>query len=421
MERTQITRRLREQLERFSGIFSPRFSKPRGAFISEMIYGIQASQDVKLSSIGRALGEDIALKKTVERLTHHLQAAGLGQQINEAIAEHAASRIEEDTLIVIDPTDVRKEFAQRMPYLSTVRDGSTGDLVPGYWACLAVACDPDSRKVIPLHQRLWSAKAPDFGSENIQLLEVIDTIRAATHGRGIYVMDRGGDRIHLFEPLLARSLRFIVRLTGERDLIVRGRVRNAREVAQECPMMFAETIVREEDGKEKSLHLEYGYRAVQLPDHSQPLFLVVIRGFGADPLMLLTNVTVTHSRKSVWFIAKGYFARWRVEETIRFIKQSYHLEDMRVLDYERLRNLVALVLAAVYFSAVWLGASLKLAVLTTRVAKVAKRFFGIPDFHYYALADGIANLFSRLGRYRSKPPGFTPPSDDQLAFLFSTS
>lgn len=78
---------------------------------------------------------------------------------------------------------------------------------------MAVACEADSRRVIPLHQRLWSAKAPDFGSENIQLLEVIDTIRTATQGRGIYVMDRGGDRIHLFEPLLARSLRFIIRLS----------------------------------------------------------------------------------------------------------------------------------------------------------------------------------------------------------------
>lgn len=174
MERTQITRRLREQLERFSGIFSPGFSKPQGKFISEMIYGIQASQNVKLSSIGRTLEEEIALKKTEERLSHHLQAPGLGQKINEVIVGHAASRITADTLVVIDPTDARKEFAQRMPYLGTVRDGSTGDLVPGCWACVAVACDPDSRKVIPLHQRLWSARAPDFGSENIQLIEVID-------------------------------------------------------------------------------------------------------------------------------------------------------------------------------------------------------------------------------------------------------
>jgi phosphoglycerol transferase MdoB-like AlkP superfamily enzyme len=104
----------------------------------------------------------------------------------------------------------------------------------------------------------------------------------------------------------------------------------------------------------------------------------------------------------LWFIVSSYLSRWLVEETIRFIKQSYHLEDIRVLDYERLKNLVALVLAAAYFSAIWLGESLKLTVLATRVAQVAKRFFGVPDFHYYALADGIAMLLSRLGRWKKE-------------------
>jgi hypothetical protein len=112
---------------------------------------------------------------------------------------------------------------------------------------------------------------------------------------------------------------------------------------------------------------------------------------------LLTNVAVKNSRRSLWQIVSGYLTRWLVEETIRFIKQSYRLEDLRVLDYERLRNLAALVVGAAYFAAVWLGESLKLAVLASRVTKVAKRFFGVPEFHYYALADGLRVLLSRLG------------------------
>jgi len=122
-------------------------------------------------------------------------------------------------------------------------------------------------------------------------------------------------------------------------------------------------------------------------------------------------VALTHSRRSLWFIVRGYMARWLVEETIRFIKQSYHLEDVRVLDYQRLKNLMALVLAAAYFSAVWLGETLKLAVLCTRVARVAKRFFGVPDFHYYALADGISVLLSKLGRWMESKPCSSHPLD----------
>jgi len=84
----------------------------------------------------------------------------------------------------------------------------------------------------------------------------------------------------------------------------------------------------------------------------------------------------------VWRIVRGYPTRWLVEETIRFLKKRYQLEDLRVLSYERLRNLAALVMAAAYFAAGWLGESLKLAVLASRVLKVAKRFFGVPAFHY---------------------------------------
>jgi hypothetical protein len=420
MHHTQIAHQLRAQLEHFLGIFYPLYSKPQGKFLRDMIYGIQASQDVKLSSISRALEEPISLKKTEERLSHHLQVEQLGQRINEVIMRHAACRVKRDTLIVLDPTDVQKPYARKMPFLATVRDGSEGELGPGYWACLAVACEVGTRKVIPLHQRLWSAKAPDFESENTQLLQIVDTIRLPTQGRGIYVMDRGGDRIKLFEPLLARDLRFIVRLTGERDLVFRGRLRAARDVAEGCPMRYADRIVKEESGGEKSLQLEYGFRPVRLPERNEQLCLIVVRGFGAEPLMILTNVEVTGSRSSLWFIVEGYLTRWLIEETIRFVKQSYHLEDIRVLDYDRLRNLVALVLAAVYFSSVWLGASLKLAILTVRVAKVARRFFGVPDFFYYALSDGIARLFSRMRTFKAPLPPKPPPSEGQLAFFFAT-
>jgi len=123
----------------------------------------------------------------------------------------------------------------------------------------------------------------------------------------------------------------------------------------------------------------------------------------------------------VWWVVRGYLTRWLVEETIRFIKQSYRLEDLRVLNYERLRNLAALVMAAAYFAAVWLGESLKLAVLASRVSRVAKRFFGVPEFHYYALADGIAVLLSRLGLRcplcRLAPVITTPNAQRVFGFL----
>jgi hypothetical protein len=397
MKRIVLAKKLRAQIHEFLGIFYPHFSKPKLRFIEEMVYGIQASQDVKLSAITRTLGEEIQLKKTAERLSRHLETPGLGQKVNETVAEHAARRVKNDTLIIIDPSDIRKPYAAKMPYLAYVRDGNTGDLVPGYWICCAVACEPASRRVIPLHQKLWSADSPDFESENTQLLKVIDTIRNATKGRGIYVIDRGGDRDRLINPLLDSELRFIIRLVGMRNLVFRGKEIRASIIGDGCPTVYADTVVKEEKGEEKTYRLEYGYRPVKLPGRDEQLYLVVVHGYGHEPMLLLTDIPVRKNRNVLWRIVSGYLTRWLIEETIRFIKQSYSLEDIRVLKYERLRNLVALVMAAVYFSAVWLGESLKLKVLATHVAQVAKRFFGVPDFHYYALADGISVLLMYLG------------------------
>ena len=109
-------------------------------------------------------------------------------------------------------------------------------------------------------------------------------------------------------------------------------------------------------------------------------------------MMLLTNIPGRRSRKALWRIIESYMNRRRIEETIRFVKQSYNLEDIRLLTYRRLQNMMALVLAVTYFTMVYLGIKTKLRMLSNHVLKAARRLFGIPDFRFYALADGIREL-----------------------------
>jgi hypothetical protein len=119
----------------------------------------------------------------------------------------------------------------------------------------------------------------------------------------------------------------------------------------------------------------------------------------------------------LWWVVSAYLTRWRVDETIRFGKQSYQVEDIRVLIYERLRNLMVLVLAAMFFTAVVLGAKMKLSILASHVLKAAKRIFGIPVFRYYALSDGIREILCRFPR--RSPSGSTRFPYEQY-FLFVT-
>jgi uncharacterized short protein YbdD (DUF466 family) len=54
-----------------------------------------------------------------------------------------------------------------------------------------------------------------------------------------------------------------------------------------------------------------------------------------------------------------------------------------------------LVLAVMYFAACILDHDQRLRIMAEYVEKAAKRLFGIPDFKYYALSDGLSALFSR--------------------------
>ena len=64
--------------------------------------------------------------------------------------------------------------------------------------------------------------------------------------------------------------------------------------------------------------------------------------------------------------------------------------------------MMAVVLAAAFFVSAWLGESLRRGILVRNITRVSKRLFGVPDFHHYALADGIARLFNRHGRWQRK-------------------
>ena len=314
-----------------------------------------------------------------------------------------ARHIGKDTLIIIDPSGIQKLYARKMEHLAHVRDGDSGEIGNGYDICMGVACESGERKITPLSLKLWSAQADGFKSRNDEILGVIDQIRAHSKQRGIYVMDRGGDGDRLFDALRERGLDYIVRLVGNRKLCHGKTSALASKLAESCKMTHAETLTRETCDGKTTYELQYGAMGVALPQRPDvALRMVVVRGFGAQPMLLLTTLADTSSRKALWQVVEGYVSRWRVKETIRFVKQSYNLEDIRVLRYQRLKNMLALLLAVVCFNCSWLAGRLRCEILASNLTRSAKRIFGVSGFLYYALADGIGRIFSRHGRRKRK-------------------
>ena len=59
-------------------------------------------------------------------------------------------RIEEDTLLVLDLSDVTKKHAEKMENLARVRNGNEEELGWGYWTLNIVGANTKGPKIVPL-------------------------------------------------------------------------------------------------------------------------------------------------------------------------------------------------------------------------------------------------------------------------------
>jgi len=165
-------------------------------------------------------------------------------------------------------------------------------------------------------------------------------------------------------------------------------------------------------------NLRLGTLGVRLPERADvQLWLVVIRGFASEPILLLTNLPLSPDRVHAVWVAEVYLRRWKCEEAYRFLKTTYNLEDVRVRSYVALRNTFAFVHATLYFVSVVIGAKAKLNLIFKEVREKAKRFYEVAAFFQYAVADGIHRiLFASRSGLRSQPRARGPT---QLLLAFA--
>lgn len=103
--------------------------------------------------------------------------------------EHAEPTIEDDTLLVLDLSDVRKKYAKKMENLARVRDGSEKEIGRGYWWLSIVGANTQGTKISPLYRRLFSHAVRGHQSENYDSCSC-----------GLGVEDGKRDRVGITEP-----------------------------------------------------------------------------------------------------------------------------------------------------------------------------------------------------------------------------
>lgn len=411
-DNSRISDKVKCEIERFAQLITQGLSKPKKKFVSQMLFGIQASRDIKLSNISRALSEEIKLIKTENRLSRNSQAGDLTKKLNEEIIKRAAKRVLPDTVIALDLSDIHKPFAKKMDYLSDVWNGSEGKVTKGYWLIETTAADVDNETITPLYSELYSYEASSLPTENQRILKVMQDISVVVDKRGIWTLDRGADRKILVGEFGKLGIRFVIRISGRRNLENMNKEQEkVISIARGIRCKDSYTVTIDKEGYKEDIQITLGKRS-GLRLNGTAVSLVVVRGFGKEPMLLLTNVD-----KEPKEILEIYLTRWKCEESFRFLKQEYHLEDIRVRSYNSLRNTVTLVHAVFYFLSVYLGRSLRINILLKKILEKAKRFFQMPVFKHYAIADGIYRIL--FGAKWESPDKIPKDNPAQRTFGFA--
>lgn len=221
--------------------------------------------------------------------------------------------------------------------------------------------------------------------------------------------------------ILKMNGRFVIRLVGNRNLIYRGHKRLAKDIAKVCVPTFCTSITTRRDGETRKRQLSIGSVTVRLPlaNAAERLEMVVVKGFGEEPMMLLTTELGAKTQHHLHFILEAYLTRWRIEDSFRYLKESYELEDVRLLGYQRLKTLVALLGILFAFLAHHLPA-LGDVILTTLLTLSKRTTKKLPEFFYYAISDSVSELFHYARhRFKNRPrPGIHKPPDDELPLEF---
>ena len=96
-------------------------------------------------------------------------------------------------------------------------------------------------------------------------------------------------------------------------------------------------------------------------------------------MVLITKQQLSlYSANQCYIALDNYLTRWKCEETYRYVKQVYNLEDVRVRKIVAIKNTVALLMAVGYYATIFTGTSRKLKIIKEKIFVLAKRSFATP-------------------------------------------
>jgi hypothetical protein len=307
------------------------------------------------------------------RRSSALDAEHVTAVLRQTGAEQLAGSAE--LLLVLDGMELRRAGANAQEHLMRVKD-LDGGLVNGYRSFNVLGIGTDNKRGLLYHD-LFSSQAPDFKSENAEIEQALAASEASVQHLAVpktWVLDRGFDndahwwwvwdhttshlvwrvkhtgRIVLWctpngtweERYLETTLEYAQHLASvetELEVCLRGQKRAKRQtvtvdLAAVSVRVYAPAAAGQKGGQRRSKDVW--------------LVKVAVRNAVTEPWLLLTDWPVTDEASSVR-IFRCYRMRWAVEDTFKFIKTAFGIEDVQMLKLKAVRTLVAFAWVAAGF------------------------------------------------------------------------
>lgn len=256
-------------------------------------------------------------KRQGDKYSFHLGNIDLPDVVDEMALKRAKGEVKKNTILAYDLTDISKEAAEKMEKLSLVHDGSTNSIQPGY-----------TLHGVGVNGLLLKLRVHEGDTHTINQTrkKIVKNLSRSFGEKGIWVFDRGNDGKQWFADLRQEiDTQFISRLREKRLVVLKGT--GAIMKLKELPEGMYQVYLMNEHNV--AVDTRYTYT-------------LVIRKHLANkpPIRLLCHLHDTYTSKEV---VEMYLQRWGVENLFKRAKQKFFLEKIRVLDYQKFVNLVALI------------------------------------------------------------------------------
>ena len=327
------------------------------------IIGSGSCQVSRVASHNPITGNVPHSERRLRRLLHgnNQRAKVDADALSSVLSEEGAKLLagEQEVLLVIDESDLRKPYSRQLEYLDSVSDLS-GKPVPGYVTLSVLGIGESGQRAL-LYQRTFSSNDPAFKSLNKERKRAITQVEQALHkvlaGRLIWVMDRGFDDKKVFTFLQQRGSCFVVR-AQHLDRQCHARPQDPKRAlskllgsASYAGDVFLESRLVDEQASEKTLSLKTYVTTVEL-HQPRGLELSVVQLRHPDlkqPWTLPSNLKDDDRARLAGRVVQLYRMRWSIEDVYAWTKGVLDWESAALLSYPALRTLVSFAWVAAAF------------------------------------------------------------------------